>query len=504
MATGKGTTSAGAITAGAPGHRLNLFDATMIVVGSMVGSGIFIVPAEMTRLLGSPGWLLVAWLLTGLLTVSGAVVYGELAGMFPRAGGQYVFLREAFSPLWGFLYGWTLFTVIQTGTIAAVAVAFARFTGVVWPVIAEDNYLIAPVSLGARHAISLSTAQLMALLVIAGLTWANIHGLRYGKWLQNTLTVAKVAALGGLIVLGLTWGWNAEVVAGHRARFWTPQPLDQVVPGVSAVTAWGLLAALAVSQVGSLFSADSWHVISFAAEEVENPRRNLPLSMALGTLLVTGLYVLANLAYLAVLPLEGIAKASSERVGTAVMEAMIPQAGGWLMAVAIMISTLGCDNGLILSGARAYYAMARDGLFFRGVGQLGRAGTPTRGLILQAAWAMLLVLPRTFDPQTGRYGNLYGALLDYVVSAALLFYLLTIVGLVRLRRVRPDAPRPVVAWGYPWVPALYIVGAVFILGMLVLYRPQTTWPGLALVATGVPVYWLWRGRAPTGAGPLAD
>ena len=326
----------------------------MIVVGSMVGSGIFIVPAEMTRLLGSPGWLLVAWLLTGLLTVSGAVVYGELAGMFPRAGGQYVFLREAFSPLWGFLYGWTLFTVIQTGTIAAVAVAFARFTGVVWPVIAEDNYLIAPVSLGARHAISLSTAQLTALLVIAGLTWANIHGLRYGKWLQNTLTVAKVAALGGLIVLGLTWGWNAEVVAGHRAQFWTPQPLDQVVPGVSAVTAWGLLAALAVSQVGSLFSADSWHVISFAAEEVENPRRNLPLSMALGTLLVTGLYVLANLAYLAVLPLEGIAKASSERVGTAVMEAMIPQAGGWLMAVAIMISTLGCDNGLILSGARAY------------------------------------------------------------------------------------------------------------------------------------------------------
>ncbi|MFM8581661.1 MAG: APC family permease [Planctomycetaceae bacterium] len=487
--------------AGLPRHRLNLFDATMIVVGSMVGSGIFIVPAEMARLLGSPGWLLVAWLLTGLLTVSGAVVYGELAGMFPRAGGQYVFLREAFSPLWGFLYGWTLFTVIQTGTIAAVAVAFARFTGVIWPVIAEDNYLVAPVALGARHAISLSTAQLTALLVIALLTWANIHGLRYGKWLQNSLTVAKVAALGGLIGLGLTWGWNAEVVAGQRAGFWTPRPLAEVVPGVSAVTTWGLLAALAVAQVGSLFSADSWHVISFAAEEVENPRRNLPLSMALGTLLVTGLYLLANVAYLAVLPLEGIARASSERVGTAVMEAMIPQAGGWLMAVAIMISTLGCDNGLILSGARAYYAMARDGLFFRGVGRLGRAGTPTRGLLLQAAWAMLLVLPRTYDPQTGAYGNLYGALLDYVVSAALLFYLLTIVGLVRLRWLRPDAPRPVVAWGYPWVPALYIVGSVFLLAMLVLYRPQTTWPGLALVATGVPVYWLWRGRTPGGTAP---
>ncbi|MCY2964059.1 MAG: amino acid permease, partial [Planctomycetota bacterium] len=365
---------------------MNLFDATMVVVGSMIGSGIFIVSADMCRLLGSPGWLLIAWILTGLLTVAGALVYGELAGMFPRAGGQYVFLREAYSPLCGFLYGWTLFLVIQTGTIAAVAVAFARFTGVLFPWFSETNYLVEPFHLTAKYAISLSTAQLTAIVLIAGLTISNIQGLRYGKLVQNVFTVAKTGALLGLIILGLTLGWNSENVHEHFSLFWTRSPTVAVEDGLTAVSTWGLIAALGVAQVGSLFSADSWHVISFAAEEVENPRRNLPLSMALGTIVVTGLYLLANFAYLAGLSQAEIQTAANDRVGTALMAKVFPVVGAQLMAGAIMVSTFGCNNGLILSGARAYYAMARDGLFFQKVGTLGRAKTPVWGLALQAAW----------------------------------------------------------------------------------------------------------------------
>lgn len=471
---------------------LGLYDSTMVVIGSMIGSGIFIVSADMAKILGSPGWLLVAWILTGALTVAGALVYGELAGMFPHAGGQYIFLREAYSPLGGFLYGWALFLVIQTGTIAAVAVAFARFLGVIVPWFSESNYLISPIHLTADHAISLSTAQATAIALILVLTVSNILGLQYGKRIQNVFTVTKTGALIGLILVGLTLGYRSDVVASVFESFWNRQPAAPIVDGLSSVTLWGLIAALGVSQTGSLFSADSWHVISFAAEEVENPRRNLPLAMAFGTIVVTGLYLLANVAYLVAIPLGDIQNVPNGRVGTALMDSIFPGPGTMLMSAAIMISTFGCNNGLILSGARAYYAMAKDGLFFASAGRLNSAGTPAWGLWLQAAWSVFLVLPRTFDSKTGQYGNLYSDLLDYVVSAALLFYIATIFGLIRLRQTRPNADRPIRAWGYPWLPFAYIIGATSIIVVLVLYRPMTTWPGLGLVAMGIPVYYFFR------------
>jgi APA family basic amino acid/polyamine antiporter len=484
---------------------LGLFDATMVVIGSMIGSGIFLVSAEMLRLVGSSGWLLAAWLITGLLTVSAALSYGELAGMMPRAGGQYVYLREAFSPLWGFLYGWTLFTVIQTGTIAAVGVAFARFAGVLWPAIAEntsasvDPYLIEPIRLGGGYAVSLSTAQLVGIGLIGLLTLTNTLGLAYGKWVQNLFTVAKTGALLGLIVVGLTVGFTPAVARDNFADPWGPQigpHLIEIESGLSALTPFGLFVALCVAQTGSLFSADAWNNITFAAGEVRHPRRNLPLALALGTGAVIALYLLANVAYLVVLPLADIATAPADRVGTAVLERIFPRVGVPVMALAIMISTFGCTNGLILSGARAYYAMARDGLFFQAVGRLNPARVPAWGLIVQGVWSALLVLPRTVkDLPDGRtvYGNLYGDLLDYIISAALLFYILTILGLFRLRLTQPNAHRPYRAFGYPVIPALYIVGASVLVAVLVRYRPMTTWPGLVLVALGVPIYYLWRG-----------
>jgi len=478
-----------------PRRRMGLFDCTMIVMGSMIGSGIFIVSADMVRLLGSPGWLLAAWGLTGLLTVCGALVYGELAGMFPHAGGQYVFLREAWSPLTGFLYGWTLFAVIQTGTIAAVAVAFAKFAGVLVPWFSESRYIISPIHLSDHYAISLSTAQSTAIALIALLTWINIRGLHYGRLVQNIFTIAKTGGLLALIVIGLTAAWKPDIVSHHWEHLWQRYPTTSVASGLNPKSLWGLIAALGVAQVGSLFSADSWHVISFAAEEVDRPQRNLPLSMALGTFAVTGLYLLANLSYLGGLDLTEIASAPSDRVGTELLSRVFPNWGARLMSIVILILTLGCNNGLILSGARALYAMARDGLFFRKAAYLNAQGTPAFGLILQGIWSSLLVLPRTFDPDRGVYGNLYGDLLDYVVSAALLFYMLTIAGLFRLRWRRPDQQRPVVAWGYPWLPAIYLAGAGLIVAILVLYRPTTTWPGLALVATGLPVFAWWNRRS---------
>jgi len=488
---------------------LGLFDATMVVVGSMIGSGIFLVSAEMGRLIGSPGWLLVAWLVTGLLTVAAALSYGELAALMPRAGGQYVYLRESFSPLAGFLYGWTLFLVIQTGTIAAVAVAFARFLGVLWPEISENkDYLIDPVhvippnALTACYALSLSRAQLVGVLLIAFLTLTNLGGLVYGKWVQNLFTVAKTGALFALIVFGLALGWNATAVHGNLGAFWEARPTQEVAPkidpGLTAVTAFGLFVALCVSQTGSLFSSDAWNNIAFASGEVRDPRRNVARAMAYGTMLVIALYLLANVAYLVTLPLADIQTAPSDRVGTLALERIFPSVGVGLMAAAIMVSTFGCNNGLILSGARAYYAMARDGLFFRHAGELNRARVPAWGLLLQGLWACFLVLPRTWDGQSLRpdgspkYGNLYGDLLDYVISAALLFYVLTVLGLFRLRRTRPHAERPYRAFGYPLVPALYVVGAVTLVVVLAVYRPATTWPGFALVLLGVPVYFLWR------------
>jgi APA family basic amino acid/polyamine antiporter len=472
---------------------LGLFDSTMVVVGSMIGSGIFIVSADMARTIGSPGWLLVAWVIAGVLTVTAALSYGELAAMMPRAGGQYVYLREAFSPVWGFLYGWTLFLVIQSGTIAAVAVGFARYLGVLVPGIAEDRYLVRPVHLTAGYAVSLSTAQLVGVLLIALLTWTNTRGLHYGRFIQNVFTTAKGGALAALILAGLFFGWNSIAVTDNFHSAWLVRSGTVVAPGLAATTAFGLFIAVCVAQTGSLFSADAWNNITFTAGEVKDPRRNIPLSLALGTAIVIGLYLLANLAYLVTLPFDAVQHAPSDRVATATLNAIIPGAGATLMALAIMVSTFGCNNGLILAGARAYYAMARDGLFFEQAGRLNPARVPAGALVLQGIWSAFLVLPRTYDAATGTYGNLYSNLLDYVVSAALIFYVLTIVGVFRLRSTRPDAERPYKAVGYPLVPALYIAGATIILLVLFVYRSATTWPGLVIVLLGVPVY-AWWGR----------
>jgi APA family basic amino acid/polyamine antiporter len=464
----------------------------MVVVGSMIGSGIFIVSAEMARNVGSPGWLLVAWLLTGALTVVGALSYGELAAMMPRAGGQYVYLREAFSPLWGFLYGWTLFLVIQTGTIAAVSVGFARYLGALVPWIADDHYLVAPMHLSTGYALSLSTTQGAGILMIALLTWTNTRGLEYGRIIQNVFTTAKTGALFGLILVGLLLGWNHTAVADNFGHLWTIRGAVDIVPGLSAVTGFGLFVAICVSQTGSLFSADAWNNITFTAGEVKDPRRNIPLSLALGTFIVIGLYLLANVAYLVTLPFAQIQHAPGDRVATATLNVIFPGLGATIMAIGIIISTFGCANGLILSGARASYAMARDGLFFRSVARLNRAKVPGWGLVLEGLWAAFLVLPRTYNPATKAYGNLYNDLLDYVISAALIFYILTIAGIFRLRRTRPDAERPYRAFGYPIIPALYILGAATILLVLFVYRAPTTWPGLIIVLLGVPVYFFWK------------
>lgn len=466
---------------------LGLFDSTMVVIGVMIGSGIFIVSADMSRLINSPGWMLMAWVLTGVLTLIAALSYGELAAMLPHAGGMYIYLREAFSPLWGFLYGWTFFMVIQTGTIAAVSVAFARFFSILFPPVSESRYLIAPIHLSSGYAVSLSTAQLVAILVIAVLTWANTRGLEYGKIVQNLFTSAKTVALVGLILAGLFLGWNAEAVHVNFTNMFRLGAFDPSL-GVAAGSAFGLIVALCVAQSGSLFSADSWHDITVIAGEVRNPTRNIPLALTLGCGTVIALYILANVAYLVVLPLPAIQNAPSDRVATAMLEAIFPGYGPTIMAIAIMISTFGCVNSLVLAGARAYYAMAKDKLFFARAGELNAAHVPGWGLVAQGIWSAVLVLPRTYDPATQKYGNLYSNLLDWVISAALLFYILTIAGVFRLRRKRPDLPRPYKVIGYPVLPALYIILASVVLYMLFAYRTATTWPGLVIVLLGGVVY----------------
>jgi APA family basic amino acid/polyamine antiporter len=480
-----------------------LLDSTMLVAGSMIGSGIFIVSADIGRNLGSAGWLLLAWVVTGALTVSGALSYGELAAMMPQAGGQYVYLREEYNPLCGFLYGWTSFLVIQTGTIAAVSVAFARYFGALVPAISPTGWIIPPVNLSSGYAISLSSQQLVAILLIIFLTLVNTRGLQVGKLIQNIFTSAKTLSLFALILVGLFFGSGA-IFKGNLADLGTPSGVSEVKPHLSVLPpviatagAFGLFIAFCVSQVGSLFSSDAWNNLTFIAGEVKNPRRNIPLALAAGTGLVTALYILANVAYLFLLPLEKIQHAPDDRVATAAIETVFHGAGPVIMAIAIMISTFGCDNGLILSGARVYYAMARDGLFFKQTGKLNSRNVPAIGLWLQCLWTCLLVLPRTRlrDATTGReeYGNLYSNLLDYVIFAVLIFYVLTIIGLFILRRQRPDAERPYRAFGYPVVPALYIIAATAIMVVLLLYRTQTTWPGLLIVLTGIPVYFIWRG-----------
>jgi len=488
---------------------LGLTSAVMLVMGSMIGSGIFIVSADIAREVNSPALLIGAWLVTGFMTIVGALCYGELAAMMPRAGGQYVYLREALGPLWGFLYGWTLFLVIQTGTIAAVGVAFGKFLGVFFPSISSSHWIlhlwkvppipIGPMALGNMD-VGLSTQNLVAIIVVIVLSIVNIFGIKTGAMIQNIFTVAKVSALAGLVLLGLFVGRNAQALAANfNGHFWQNaglSALHAVQVGVGGPTVLvGTLTILAVAQVGSLFSADAWNNVTFTAGEVKNPSRNLPLSLAMGTGVVILLYVLCNVIYLSVLPLDGsptgatilergIKYASEDRVATAVMTQMFGLTGGALMAVAIMISGFGCANGLILSGARVYYAMAKDGVFFRNVARLHPTyKTPAVSLMVQMVWTCILCVSGS-----------YGQLLDYIIFAVLVFYILTIFGLFVLRRTHPDAERPYRAVGYPVLPAFYIVMALFIDVVLLRYKPQYTWPGLIIVLLGIPVYYLWHSR----------
>jgi len=514
-------------TAGADGaprltQSLGLFSSTAIVIGSMIGSGIFIVDADIARGTDSPALYLAAWVITALMTMIGALSYGELAAMMPKAGGQYVYLREALGPMWGFLFGWTLFLVIQTGTIAAVCVAFGKFLGVFFPSISATHWLwhiahvpalrVGPMVLGNME-IGVNTANLVAVAIVVFLAVVNIFGVRLGALIQNVFTSAKALALGALILLAFTIGRSAEALQAnfgggwsafwHNAGWHTLHPVQVGVGGPTVLV--DLVTILAVVQVGSLFSADAWNNITFTAGEVKNPKRNLPMSLILGTGFVLTVYFLVSLAYLVVLPMHGdpngatamargIQYATADRVATAVLGQIIPVGGAGLMAAAILISTFGCANGMTLAGARVYYAMSQDGLFFKSVGKLHpRYKTPVAGLLVQAAWTALLCLSGS-----------YGQLLDYIIFAELVFYMLTIACLFVLRVKRPDAPRPYKALGYPVLPALYIAMAAWICVVLLRYKPQYTWPGLVLVLLGIPVYLIRSRRSAAQAEDLEE
>lgn len=495
---------------------LGLFSATAIVVGSMIGSGIFIVPADISRGVGSPALLIGAWLVTAVMTLIGALSYGELAAMMPGAGGQYIYLREALGRIWGFLFGWTLFLVIQTGTIAAVAVAFGKFLGVFFPSVSTTNWIwhighvpawhVGPMVLGNMD-IGLSTANLAGIVVILLLAVINVFGVKLGALVQNVFTTAKTVALLGLVILGVMFGRNAAAIrANFGANFWhgaswhTLHPLQVGVGGPMAMV--GMLTILAVVQTGSLFSADAWNNVTYTAGEVKNPRRNLPLSLVLGTVLVLGLYILANFVYMLGLPLHGdphgatiaargIQYASEDRVATAALQQIFSRGGAYLMAGAILISTFGCANGLTLAGARVYYAMSRDGLFFKAAGKLHpRWHTPVAALIVQALWTCVLCISGS-----------YGQLLDYIICTELVFYILTILCLFVLRATRPDAERPYRAIGYPVLPAIYILMAAWICIVLLRYKPQYTWPGLVIVLLGIPVFAVWSRKAVSESSP---
>ena len=478
---------------------LGPLDATMIVVGSMIGSGIFITSAESARLIGAPGWLLLAWAVAGVMTITGALCCAELATMMPRAGGVYVFLRESYGPVFGFLFGWTLFLVIQTGTIAAVAIAFAKFVGVFAPAIATDNYLIGPMNLSGGYAISLSTEQFLAVVLIALLTWTNTRGLETGKIIQNIFTFAKTIALLALIVAGLSLGWKAESAAcssdwwNSWKNGWSPQVVQ---PGFTTVGWLALVLLFGKALVGPVFAQTAWTNITFIGSEVRDPGRNLSRALLAGCGLVVVLYILANLAYVATLPLEGIQHAPQNRVAVAAMNAVFGKAGALAMAAAIMISTFGCNNGLILAGARVYYAMARDNLFFRRIGTINAHNVPTSALVAQGIWAGFLTLPRTIalNPATGAlsYGNVYTQLLEYIVSADLVFYVLLVVAVVVLRRKNPGMERPYRTWGYPIVPIISVVLAAFLMVDLAYLAPTTSGIGYLLVLTGIPIYFIWR------------
>jgi len=473
--------------------NLRLFDCATIVMGSMIGSGIFIVAAEISREVRVPGLLLLCWVVSGIMTVAAAITYGELAGMMPAAGGQYVYLREAFGPLFGFLYGWTLFLVIQTGTLAAVAVAFGKFLGVLAPWVSAQNLLVNLGHIEVFHhsvAATLSSQQLVAVLALLLLSVLNVFGLRLGAWVQNIFTILKVATLLGLVGLGLWWSHLHPAATAQTQGLWG---------GVN----WSLatLTVLSVALVGPLFSSDAWNNITFTGSEIVNPRRNLPLALFVGTATVCCLYVACNWVYLRVLPFSGsplasgvlgrgIQYAAEDRVATAAAQVMLGGKGATLMAAAIMVSTFGCMNGLILAGARVYYAMAKDGLFFRAVGKVdAKHHTPAVSLVVQACWAGLLTLTGT-----------YSELLDYVIFAVVLFYILSIAAVFQLRRTRPEAPRPYRAWGYPVLPAIYIAFALFVEWALLTHKTGRSLAGLSIVALGVPVFYIWRRkRAATSA-----
>ena len=464
--------------------KLNLFDSTALVVGSMIGSGIFIVSSDIARSVGSPGWMMVVWLITGILTLIAAISYGELAAMMPKAGGQYIYLREAYNPLTGFLYGWTLFMVIQTGTIAAVGMAFAKFLGVIVPVFSEKNILF------DLHFIKINAAELIAIVSIVLLTWLNANGLDYGKRFQNSFTVVKIIIIAAFIGIGLFLVKNSGIAIANKSIMWDAVKWDAGTKSFIPLSGFALIAALGVAMVGSIFTSDAWNNITFTGGEIKNPKKTLPLSLFLGTLIVTIIYLLMNYVYLLNLPLRGNPEgatiiergmqfATNDRLGTATMTTLLGESSGIIMALLVIISTIGCNNGLILSGARVYYAMAKDGLFFKGVGELNKKNVPAKGLIVQCIWASLLCLSGT-----------YGQLLDYVVFAVLIFYVLTIFGIIILRIKRPNVDRPYKAIGYPILPAIYIITAVFIMGILLVYKPDYTWPGLIIVIIGIPIYYI--------------
>jgi APA family basic amino acid/polyamine antiporter len=489
---------------------LGLFDSTMLVAGSMIGSGIFIVSADIARQVQSPGLLLVVWVATGVMTMIGALSYGELAAAMPKAGGQYVYLRESLGPLWGFLYGWTMLLVIQTATISAVAIAFSKFTGVMFPFFSAQGWIWKFGTFGpwtfwfgalGPYNVGLNTQNLLAIASIVLLTWLNTRGLRVGSIVQNIFTVAKTGTLAALAALGVFFATDAAR-SGNFSGFWRNAGLHTMhaYPPVQSTWMIGTVSLVAVAMVGSLFSSDAWNNITFTAAEVKNPSRNLPLSLVLGSGLVTGLYLLVNFTYLRVLPLmgdpagltpiaRGIQYAAQDRVATAVAEVVFGPAGAMVMAVAILISGFGCNNGLILSGARIYYAMAKDGLFFEPVAKVNKHHAPAAALVIQGIWCSVLCLSGT-----------YGQLLDFLIFAVLIFYILTLGGLFVLRVKRPEMPRPYRAFGYPVLPLIYIAMAIFIEVQLLRYKPQYTWPGLIIVILGVPVYWIWKWRAEAGSG----
>ena len=460
---------------------LGLVDATMIVAGSMIGSGIFIVSADITRNVGSAGWLISVWLITGFMTLIAALSYGELSAMFPKAGGQYVYLKEAYNPLVGFLYGWSFFSVIQTGTIAAVGVAFSKFLAYLVPELGNNYFLF---DLGI---IKIYSGQLVAIAIIVLLTYINSRGVKEGKFIQTIFTSAKLLALLGLIVFGFVlvkhsyWAenWHTGFTATQAAAANVSDSLSITNVSWMGISGSALLGAIAASMVGSIFSSDAWNNVTFIAGEMKNPQRNIGLSLFLGTLIVTAIYILINLMYLNVLPLQEIAFAKDDRVAVAAANAIFPSFGTTLIALLIMVSTFGCNNGLILAGARVYYTMANDGLFFKKAGTLNKNSVPQWALWAQCVVAAILCL-------SGKYGDL----LDMISFVVVLFYVLTIYGIFILRKKRPDAERPYKAFGYPVLPALYMLMGITFCTLLIIYKPQYTWPGLIIVLIGIPLYYI--------------